>query len=197
MSNPTPPPEAPSPRAICGAKTRSGKPCRQYPVQGATRCRMHGGLAPQVQAAARRRVLETRIAGELQRRGWAPITDPVQAYADLAGEAWAFKELLRDKLAELRDWTATNMLTGIPELQALVQVYERALDRAQRILTDMLRIGLTAEALNQARERPAREQAETFARVLDHLLALLALTPAQRQQVPDALAQALTKEGLL
>jgi glucans biosynthesis protein len=30
-----------SPR--CGAKTRSGKPCRAPSVQGKRRCRMHGG----------------------------------------------------------------------------------------------------------------------------------------------------------
>lgn len=30
-----------SPR--CGAKTRSGKPCRSPAVQGKARCRMHGG----------------------------------------------------------------------------------------------------------------------------------------------------------
>ncbi len=30
-----------SPR--CGAKTRSGKPCRSPTVQGRNRCRMHGG----------------------------------------------------------------------------------------------------------------------------------------------------------
>jgi len=27
----------------CGAKTRSGQPCRQAAVRGRTRCRMHGG----------------------------------------------------------------------------------------------------------------------------------------------------------
>jgi hypothetical protein len=30
----------------CGAKTRSGKPCASYPVQGRRRCRMHGGTNP-------------------------------------------------------------------------------------------------------------------------------------------------------
>jgi hypothetical protein len=27
----------------CGAKTRSGKPCRKYPVKGKRRCQNHGG----------------------------------------------------------------------------------------------------------------------------------------------------------
>src|SRR5690606_35293513 len=28
----------------CGAKTRAGTPCRQHPVPGRERCRVHGGL---------------------------------------------------------------------------------------------------------------------------------------------------------
>lgn len=36
----------------CGRKTRSGKPCKNPPVTGATVCRMHGGSAPQVRKAA-------------------------------------------------------------------------------------------------------------------------------------------------
>jgi hypothetical protein len=27
----------------CGAKTRSGEPCRRSPVRGGVRCRLHGG----------------------------------------------------------------------------------------------------------------------------------------------------------
>ncbi|MET7639350.1 HGGxSTG domain-containing protein [Streptomyces sp. NPDC005438] len=39
----------------CTASTRSGKRCRGMAVTGTTVCRMHGGSAPQVQAAAERR----------------------------------------------------------------------------------------------------------------------------------------------
>lgn len=30
----------------CGAKTRSGAPCKSRPVIGRKRCRMHGGTSP-------------------------------------------------------------------------------------------------------------------------------------------------------
>lgn len=30
-------------KQICGAKTRSGNPCQNSPVNGSNRCRMHGG----------------------------------------------------------------------------------------------------------------------------------------------------------
>src|SRR3954451_15742544 len=32
-----------SPASRCGAKTRSGAPCKSAPVTGRRRCRMHGG----------------------------------------------------------------------------------------------------------------------------------------------------------
>lgn len=32
-----------APRSSCGARTRSGRPCRNPPVTGKVRCRMHGG----------------------------------------------------------------------------------------------------------------------------------------------------------
>lgn len=35
--------ESPEELQTCGAKTRSGAPCRNHPVTGKRRCRMHGG----------------------------------------------------------------------------------------------------------------------------------------------------------
>lgn len=198
--NPTPPAPGPEPHAtpvICGAKTRSGKPCRQHPIRGGTRCRMHGGSAPRALAKANRRVIEARIQGELEARGWEALADPVAAYADLAGEIWQWKEIARTHIADLQAWATVNIVTGVDEVSALVQIYERALERAQRSLADMLRIGLTAEHLRQARERPTLDQAQTFQRILDHILEQLRLTDTQRALVPQALAAALTQEGLL
>lgn len=31
---------------ICGAKTRSGNPCKRKPAKGRSRCRLHGGATP-------------------------------------------------------------------------------------------------------------------------------------------------------
>jgi hypothetical protein len=47
-------------RRRCGARTKSGKPCPTPPIKGGTRCRMHGGAAPQVKKAARERLMELR-----------------------------------------------------------------------------------------------------------------------------------------
>jgi hypothetical protein len=63
----------------CGARTRSGKPCRAPAVQGKKRCRMHGGApgsgAPRGNKNAQKHGLYTREAiaqrrqlGELMRQ---------------------------------------------------------------------------------------------------------------------------------
>ena len=38
---------------VCGAKRRNGEPCQKAPVEGRTRCRLHGGLTPLTNPAAR------------------------------------------------------------------------------------------------------------------------------------------------
>lgn len=45
-------------RVECGAKTSDGDPCKNPPMLGGKRCRMHGGAAPQVKAKAQERLLE-------------------------------------------------------------------------------------------------------------------------------------------
>jgi hypothetical protein len=66
-------PPATSPRAKCTAhSSRTGEPCKQWPVKGATVCKWHGGGAPQVRAAAERRLQEQQAA-EVARRGVAGL----------------------------------------------------------------------------------------------------------------------------
>ena len=83
-----------SQRPKCSARSsRTGKPCQRYPSAGATVCRVHGGAAPQVQKAARRRleqaadVLVKRLLG-LALDGTAPdhvALSAVVAALDRAG----------------------------------------------------------------------------------------------------------------
>lgn len=43
-------------RVECGAKTSDGDPCKNPPMLGGKRCRMHGGAAPQVKRKAQERL---------------------------------------------------------------------------------------------------------------------------------------------
>jgi hypothetical protein len=83
-------------KAKCAGTNRAGGPCRLYPMLGTTVCRSHGGAAPQVKAAAARRVVEAKALRAVQGLGtWQPVTDPLSALADVAGEVLAVKDHLR------------------------------------------------------------------------------------------------------
>ena len=184
-------------RRQCKAKSKgSGERCKRRPVAGADVCLAHGGGARQVKAKAAERLLTARIRGELAKAEITPITDPAAAYADLAGEQWAFKELARQQIEVLEAWHSWSEGAG-EQIKATVQVYTAALAQMQKTLADMLRIGLSAEALRAAKERPSREQAEALQRVIDGLLGGLDLSAEQRAKVPAALTEAVRREGLL
>ena len=194
--DPTPCDKCGEVHALCAAHRRDGLPCTQKPLVGQRVCRMHGGRTPGALAKGRENILTARINAEVAELGWEPVTDPLSAFAEHVGEVLAFRDLCRQQLNALSTWVGFNK--DEEELaRAMVLVYERALDRAGKQLVDMLKIGLTAEALGAARERPSRDQAEVFSRVLDHLVAGLDLSDDQRGRVPDALASALRKEQLL
>ena len=185
------------PRRRCKARSKgSGEQCKRSPVAGAEVCLAHGGGARQVKAKAAERLLAARIRGELAKVDIAPITDPAAAYADLAGEQWAFKELASQQLVVLESWGSYSEALG-EQVRPAVQVYTQALAATQKVLADMLRIGLSAEALRAAKERPSREQAEALQRVIDGLLGGLDLSAEQRAKVPAALTEAVRREGLL
>lgn len=46
------------PSQRCSARRTNGEPCKRWAIVGGTVCATHGGRAPQVKDAARRRVLE-------------------------------------------------------------------------------------------------------------------------------------------
>lgn len=105
----------------CGAKTRSGEPCRQWAVRGRERCRMHGGKQPRGLAHPGTKTgrfskdLPTRLLAQYE----AALDDPdmIALHEELAlvtaregdllgrvdtGEAGAHWRGIRDALADFR-----------------------------------------------------------------------------------------------
>lgn len=60
-------------RGRCHATTRAGERCGNPPMRGGRVCRMHGGAAPQVRAAAKRRAAMAMIHAELAANSGAVI----------------------------------------------------------------------------------------------------------------------------
>lgn len=182
--------------ATCGAKTRDGDPCKLPPMRGATRCRMHGASSPGARQKANERLLMAKLHGDVQRMGWEPVTNPALLLADLAGEARAFKDMARDKMNELETWENHNQF-GAEEVKAVVAVYVQAMRDVSAIADKMWSRGLDTKMLQTEAERPTREQAQAFSRVLDRVFGDLGLTDDQQQRAPGILAAALQAEGLI
>jgi hypothetical protein len=114
-------------------------------------CSMHGGRAPQVAAAARTRAVEAKAARQLRAEGYEPTVNPVEELLSLGAEVTALKDVLRARVADLSDseWVTTSKL-AVEDVRAVVSAYERALDRCERTLTNMLRLDLEAQRVHLA-----------------------------------------------
>lgn len=81
------------PRAQCAAHSRTGNRCKHPAILGGSVCPYHGGSAPQVREAARRRLLEL-------------VPDAVEAMAQMAG----IIEGSKDVKDEVRQRAAADIL---------------------------------------------------------------------------------------
>ncbi len=83
----------------CTAHRQDGNPCTAYAIKGGSVCRVHGGSAPQVRAAALRRLLEAvdPAAGELIRIGLHAKQEAVRADLQVRGypHQYSHKQVLQ------------------------------------------------------------------------------------------------------
>jgi|GEM_PF-1694086 len=67
----------------CGALTRDGDPCRNPPMSGSTRCRMHGGASPQARRKAALRIAQDEAISLGRARGARRDISPAEALLEL------------------------------------------------------------------------------------------------------------------
>lgn len=127
----------------CTARRRDGQPCTQWRVQGATVCRMHGGSAPRVRAAGRRRVAEQQARRAVSLLDPAvPVTDALSALAQLAGEVTRWKDLAAERVAALEQFRYTADGAGTEQLRAEVDVYRQAMSECRQVLAIIARLDI-------------------------------------------------------
>lgn len=89
----------------CGARTRNGGHCTQWPVggAGAGRCKMHGGSAPQVRAAQQHRAAQLQAHQQAERMvARAGVdADPIEHLLDSLYRAAALVEVWGGMVADL------------------------------------------------------------------------------------------------
>jgi hypothetical protein len=103
--------------------------------------------------------------------GWEPVENPLEAVADLAGEILAHKEVMRAQVAALVSLTVTDQL-GREDASALLLAYERSLDRSEKILVDLSKLGL-----EERRTRVTERQHRLMVQVIERVLAQTGLDP--------------------
>lgn len=165
-----------------------GHRCHQSARQGANVCDSHGGRARQVRAAAGRRVAESAAVAAFEREtgGAAPV-DLLTALERTVGEVRHWADFVGARVTQL---TAGQWSADDPRVAAELSLYERALSRAGRLLTDVSRLALDErqrayerEADERYRARFEREQREAVTKLTamtDRMLAGLGLNPHDR-----------------
>lgn len=95
--------------AICGAKTRSGAPCKSPPVRGSTRCRMHGGTNPGRPIVHGRYSLKHRKS----------LAAKAETFAEFEGDLSAELQLLRALLQDFLDRYEDGVPLPADEIQKI------------------------------------------------------------------------------
>ncbi len=118
----------------CKAKRTDGEPCQAWPIKGADVCRVHGGRAPQVKAAAKRRRVLGEAQEELNRLGVPIEVDPAEAMLQMVWEAAGNVAVLRGWIQRLRQ--AEQLIEGYDEediMESLASIGQgKTVARSQR-----------------------------------------------------------------
>jgi hypothetical protein len=190
----------------CGAKKRDGNPCGAAPIKGGKRCVRHGGKAPQVQAAAARRVAEAdakeQMVKAVRTLGLPIDIDPGKALLDEIHWTAGHVAWLRDKVQDLEEeelvWGKTQHEDGVGP-QGVVDVttekagpsvwyelYMKERDHLAKVCSLALRAGI-----EERKVKLAESQGLLVADVIRRILGALGLTPEQQQLVPEIVPREL------
>ena len=123
-------------RLCTGHNARTGAPCKLPPIAGADVCVAHGGKAPQVKAAAARRVQEaearrlaTAMIGEVD---LARYQDPFDALEFVTSYSYAFAERLAKVVEAIPDDQLRYQGKLGEQLRGEVTAMQRALAASPR-----------------------------------------------------------------
>lgn len=184
----------------CKAKSKhTGERCKKYAIDGGTVCKFHGGRSPAAQAKAAERVrtreIQAEAAAVLAHEGLEPVEDPLGELSRLAQSAVKLSDALGARVNALGDLEHFGDKYA-PTLKAEVQMYERALDRAHRLLDSLVKHGYAERQI-----RLQEGQAVLISGVIRRVLQGIGLQPEQVQEAQRLLAgefRALTEaESLL
>lgn len=177
--------EDPSQSGRCTARTKRGR-CKAWPVHGATVCVAHGGAAPQVKAAAQRRLAE-QAAQKAAKTYGLPVEIPAdQALLDelhrTVGHVMWLGALIGDMGTDgLTQWGESGR-----QVSVWVDLYQRERAHLARVAKDTL-----GASIAERHVKLAEDQGALLAGVVNRILDALDLTVEQRKRVPQVVPAAL------
>lgn len=185
----------------CAGHRNDGQPCGLIPRRGATVCKRHGGAAPQVRAAADRRVAQQEAQKIVATLGKPINTDPVEALHNLihwsAGHVEWYRQQLARYLPDALVWGDAEVKQS--DLQGLTVVQKAAVNTWLVLYNEERKFlaGICARAIHAGlAEREVRLEEKRGALIADVIRAVLAqleLTPAQQERALDLVPLTLRK----
>jgi hypothetical protein len=178
-----------------GHRKSDRQPCGMNPAEGADVCRMHGGAAPQVKAAARSRVQEQLAASAAARWALPVEMGPgegllAEVHRTAGVIAWVEAQIVRvtgetpDNLVRgtrsvKRSEHSQNGTETVTEAGPGVHEWLQLWQKERRHFVEVCRVTLAA-GIEAKRVRLAEEQAQSIVAVLRGVFADLGLSPAQQ-----------------
>lgn len=199
MSHPTDGDDTPR----CKARTKkTGVQCKRRPVPGAAVCVMHGGAAPQVQAAAARRLAAKDAELAVVTYGLPRNVEPGIALLEEVHRTAGHVAWLGERVAEFDaaalSWGRTSVVDkGSGEFPgrdatsgAVPPVLLELYLRERKHLVDVCRAAL-ASGIEERRVRLAESQGQLLAGAIRAVLDRLGLSEAQAALVPVVVPEVL------
>ncbi|QFG09625.1 hypothetical protein HYQ00_gp81 [Arthrobacter phage TripleJ] len=193
-------------KLICGAKNKKAEPCGLPPVPGATRCGRHGGKAPQVKAAAERRIAEQeakeQVTKAVRTLGLPVDVDPGKALLDEIHWTAGHVAWLREKVQELEadelvwgkekheDGVGPQGVVDVTTEKAAPSVWYDLYLKEREHLAKVCALALRA-GIEERRVKLAENQGLLVADVIRRILNALGLTPEQQLLVPEIVPREL------
>lgn len=177
-------PKAPG-RGVLPSSCRVG-----HRPRGIGRCKLHGGNTRTQRAGAAAVAVERGAQRALHGHRMEPVTDPIRQLSLLAGELVALKDVLGEKVGELKVWSYTDN-DEREHVRALIAAYERVLAQCHRVLADMARLDLDARLV-----RLREAQADLIERVVEAVLSAkeLGLDRARQAAAKGVFARELARD---
>jgi hypothetical protein len=134
---------------------------------GFGQCKLHGGNTKNANISGSAEVLKRDVDKILGKLDITPIDDPLTELSKLAGEVTAWKNIIAERVAFLKDVSYEGEKTG-EQIKGEVIVFERALDRCNTVLVGMARLNID-DRLARISEMQAQLVADALAAVLGEM----------------------------